>query len=172
MILLILILIMSCMMIFTSCGDSKVTDIAVTGSNQPRLTYVQGQELDLSKGSITVLVSGKETQVPLDAEGVTVSGYDKNTLGKQTLTITYLDKTTTYDVNVIARITAESYEKNYFVGDSINLAKGKLKIAKDNGTVSTVNFNNPNISVKSFDSSTAGEKKVTISYTEDRKSVV
>lgn len=162
----VLILIISCLVALTGCGESQVSDIAVTNSNAPRLTYVQGQDLDLSGGKLTAIVDGQETSVPLNAEDVTVSGYDKNLLGKQTLTITYKGKTTTIEVNVVARMVAENYETDYFVDDSFNNSKGRLRITKDDGSVFTVNLNNPNVRVKSFNSETAGNATVTVGYSD------
>ena len=87
----VLLLMVSCVAMFAGCKEkaSDITDIIVTSTNQPKLTYVQGQELDLSKGSITVLIDSKERFVPLSADGVSVSGYNKDQLGKQTLTVSY-----------------------------------------------------------------------------------
>ena len=163
---ILLILTATCLLTMAGCGGAEVSDIVITNSNQPRTTYVQGQELDLSKGSITVLTDGKESQVPLNAEGVTVSGYNKDQLGKQTLTVTYLEKSTTFEINVVARISADSYEKDYFVGDSFNSAKGKLKITNDDGTTTTVSFNSTLVSVSGFDSTAPGDKTVTVTYTD------
>lgn len=163
---ILLILTATCLLTMAGCGGAEVSDIIITNSNQPRTTYVQGQDLDLSKGSITVLSGGKESQVPLNAEGVTVSGYNKDQLGKQTLTVSYREKSTTFDINVVARVSADSYEKNYFIGDSFNAEKGKLKITNDDGTTTTVSFNSSLVSLGEFDSSTDGEKSVTVTYTD------
>ena len=66
--------------VFAGRGD-KIEEIYVSKTHAPRLSYVQGQELDLSSGVLTVVVKGEETLVPLNASGVSVTGYDKNQLG-------------------------------------------------------------------------------------------
>ena len=102
----------------TSCGEAEIEQIYVNTNHSPRLNYVQGQELDLSAGVLTVVIEGEETLVPLTNEGVSVSGYNKDQLGPQTLTVTYGEQTTTLKVTVVARATAESYAKDYFIGEA------------------------------------------------------
>lgn len=153
--------------LLVSCKkEADVTGISVTNANPPRTVYVLGQELDLSKGSITAIIDGESFKVPLNAEGVSVSGYDSSKLGKQTVTVTYKGQTTTFEINVVARVIAEEYENAYFIGDAFDTSKGRLKLTKDDGSVTTVNLNTSAVKVKSFDSSAAGEKEVVLSYTE------
>ena len=61
------------MLLLSSCGE-KVSDIYISSENSPRLTYVQGQDLDLSSGILTIVLDGQEEKVPLSSEEVTVSG--------------------------------------------------------------------------------------------------
>jgi len=156
--------------LLTSCGEEPETEIFVTSSNSPRLTYVQGQELDLSEGKLTLITDGKESEIPFTAEGVTVTGYNKDTLGSQTLTVTYMEKTAEITVNVIPRIRAENFETKYFVNGEFDKTRGKLLIARDNATTFSVNMNNDKVSLVSFDNSTAGEKQITVKYTEGANS--
>ena len=147
-----------------SCGD-KVEQIYITNAHKPRVDYVQGQELDLTNGLITVVIDGEESLIPMSSEEVSISGYDKNVIGTQTVTFTYKEKSATLSVNVIARAVAEGFEKGYFVGDAFKYDKGRLKIANDDAkTFTTVPFNDSKVSIKSFDSSTAGDKSVTAEY--------
>ncbi len=162
--LVLLMLIVAGLTLLTGCGGDEVTDIYVTSAGTPRLTYVQGQDLDLGNGVLTVVIDGAESSIPMDSSDVTVTGYNKDTLGKQTITITYQGKSANLDVTVIPRIVAESYEASYFVGDDFNNSKGRLRVAKDDGTTFTVNMNDPAVTLKSFDSSKAGEVTCTIAY--------
>jgi len=163
--LLILTLALAFVFGLTGCGGDSVESIYVSNSNAPRLNYVEGQDLDLTGGVLTAVVNGAETQIPLTSEEVSVTGYDKNTIGQQTLTVSYKEQTTTIKVNVIARITADGYETGYFVNDVFKSDKGKLRVANDNATTMTVDMNDPRVSLVSFDSSTPGEKTVTVKYT-------
>lgn len=164
-ILLLLIIVVAGIIGLTGCGD-KIEQIYITKNHSPRLNYVEGQDLDLSGGVLTVVVDGEETLVSLTDEAVSVTGYDKNTLGEQTLTVSYDEFTTTFTVKVIARAVAEGFEKQYFLGDAFNAAKGKIRLAKDDATTFTVNLNAPGVTIQSFDSSTPGTKTVNVQYTD------
>ena len=110
---LFLILCISALLMLSGCGGSEVTEAYITNSNLPRTTYVEGQDLDLSKGYLTVVRGGEETNIPFSAEGIAVSGYDKNTLGEQTVTFTYEGKATTLKVNVVRRMVFKGIIAKY-----------------------------------------------------------
>ena len=166
---LLLALLVVCVIGLTGCdkeSDSEIEQIYITSNHSPRLTYVEGQDLDLSGGILTVVIAGQETSVPLTDASVSVTGYDKNQLGEQTLTVAYDEFSTTITVKVIPRIVAEGFERQYFIGDTFNAAKGKLRIAKDDATTFTINMNDPKVTLQSFDSATEGVKTVTVQYTD------
>ena len=165
-VLLLIVALFSCAALFTSCGGDKVEQIYVDNSYAPRLTYVQGQELDLQNGIITAIINGEESLIPMTDAGVTVTGYNRDSLGSQNLIVTYKEKTTSITVNVIPRLTVEGYETSYFTGDSIKTDKGKVKVAKDDATTTMVPLNDPRVTIEGFDSSTAGEKTVTAKYSD------
>ncbi len=143
---------------------SKPQAIYFDKSNTPRQTYVQGQELALSGSSLTCQTEEGTTTVPADSAEVTVSGYDKDTLGEQTVTFTYMEQSTTLKVTVIPRIAVEGFDANYFVGDTFNKSNGRIKVADDNANVTSVNLKEDSVAISGFDSSTAGAKTVTVSY--------
>ena len=157
--------------LLTSCGD-KVKQIYVDNAHAPRLTYVEGQELDLQKGILTAVVGkkGEETLIPMTDESVSVTGYDANYIGSQVLIVSYEGLTTTITVNVIPRLVAEGYETGYFTGDTFKNNKGKLKVAKDDATTFLVSMDDPRVSVETFDTTTPGEKTVTVKYTDSSTS--
>ena len=149
----------------TSCNDEKITDIYIANVNAPRTLYVEGQDLDLSVGYLTVVMkNGEEAKLAFTSDEVSVSGYNKDQLGEQTVTFHYGDLTTTLTVTVIPRMVAEGYETLYFVGDAFNKEKGTFKIAADSGTTFTVNMSDSRVKVESFDSSKTGVVAVTVSY--------
>ena len=160
--MLLLVLAVFSVFALTGCNGPQVSDIYVAKSGMPKLVYVQGQEFDVSGGVLTVVTDGEESSIPMNSEGVSISGYDKEKLGKQTVTVTYMEKTVNLEVNVIARMVAESYEENYFVGDSFNANKGKIRLARDNGTTFNVNLNDKGVEIVSFDSSKAGTTAVAV----------
>ena len=158
------ITVLACVALLTGCNKSSVSAISISTSSKPREVYVQGQELEL-KGAITAIVNNEPTTVPLNSPDVTVEGYDPQKLGKQTLTVTYNGQTTTFEVNVVARMSAEGYETDYFVNDEFNLTKGKLKIMRDNAVPYTKTLDDSKVKID-FSSKTAGKVDVKVSYTE------
>lgn len=144
-----------------ACGGSKVDSIRF--DKTPRTVYVQGQELDLANTTVTVVKGDKTEQI--SASELSVSGYEKDTLGKQTVTFTYHEVSTTLDVTVIPRIEVEGAIRDYFVGDTFDQSKGRIRVANDKGEVSTVALNDSGVKVSGFDSSKAGSNvSVTIEY--------
>ena len=150
---------------FALAACNKVEWVSIDKNDMPRVTYVQGQELDLSGGELTVKDSEGTKKIGLDTKGVSVKGYDKDLLGEQTLTISYEGKKTELEVTVIPRVAVENYEKSYFVGDEFNKGKGRLKVAKDDGSVYSIQMNDAAVSIEGFDSSSeVNGLKVTARY--------
>lgn len=145
-----------------ACNPS-VQEITLDKSNMPQTVYVQGSELNLEKGSL--LADGNV--VPFSDGGVTISGYDKDKLGQQTLTVTYGGKELKYNVNVVTRIsTSESYM--YFVGEDIADAEMRLKITRDDGTSINVSVPSEGLTITGFDSSKATDKlTLNVTYNKD-----
>ena len=172
----ILVLVIACLAILSGCGENEgeggedspstsSTEVYIEKSLQPRVLYVEGQDLDLSNGAITIEKDGAKTRIPFNDSRVTVTGYDKNTIGNQTLTVTVEGKSTTLTVGVIPRMTVENAETEYFQHEFFNKTKGRVKIAKDDATTSYVDMKDSSITVEVFDSSSAGSTYATIKYT-------
>lgn len=139
-----------------------VNDLSLDRSDQPQTTYVLGTELDLTKG--TLMADG--TAVPLNADGVTVTGYDKNTLGQQTLTVTFGDKTVQYTVTVVPRFrTAEEYV--YFVGEEFSDVDVRINITRDDGTTIPVSSASEGLTVTGFSSAEPKELTLNAVYEKD-----
>ena len=109
---------------YTENGVTKTTNLnytvadSVTGitlKTKPSKTEYKYQEpLDITGGKITVS-KGSGTQDIEITEGM-VSGYDKTTLGKQTITITYGGQTVTYEVTVKDYVTGITVTPNTVTG--------------------------------------------------------
>ena len=148
-------------------GGSKdqVESINITKSNAPQSVFVEGNDLDFTEGKLTVTIDGEKSEIDLDDPEVVVTGYDKDQLGEQTLTITYKGQTTTFKVTVVPRISIAKYEPSYFVGEPMNMNKGELIVTADNGESEIVALNNPAVTVSGFDSSVANSAlRVTVGY--------
>ena len=81
--------------------EIELFEIAPTGievTPPTNLTYTEGEELDLT-GLVVTLHYNDGTSETV-TEGYTISGYDKNTVGTQTITVTYQGFTATFEVTV------------------------------------------------------------------------
>jgi len=92
-----------CLKAFTA--TKSVT--AITLKSPPaKNVFPLGSPLDLSGATITVNYSdGTKADIPVTMD--MASGYDMNTLGDQTVTITYADSTTTFPISIIANIITD-----------------------------------------------------------------
>lgn len=158
---ILLLAIVSVLLLFlVACG----TFDSIFFEKEPRTTYVQGQDLDFTDTVLVAMKKDKKEPVDINSEDVVITGYDKNTLGKQTVTFTYKEAATSLTVTVIPRIAFEGVTTEYFVGDAIDRAEGRIRVADDKGKTSTVSFNSEEITTEGFDSSSAGAKTVTVKY--------
>ena len=152
-------------MTLTACGGNKNVDIAIKEDAMPQSVFVLGEELDLSSGVLLVNVDGEMTEIAMNAEGVTVSGYDKNTLGEQKITVTYMEKSVELTVTVVARMQVVDYTADYLIDDKLDLTAGRLKITRNDGSNYTVILRSDKVKVEGFNSATAGTKNLTATYT-------
>ena len=154
-----------CAVFGVACKKEKVEKISISKSNAPQSVYVLGSELDLSEGILTVVINGKKTEVSLTDPKVVVSGYEKDKLGEQVLTVEYQKQTTVFKVNVVPRMLVQGYEPAYFVGEPINLEKGSVQITADDGKMTSVDLNDSTITVSGYDSTAANEAlPLTLTY--------
>ncbi len=144
----VLLLLIGALMAFVGCN--KVESISVDRNNLPQTKFVLGTEPDLSKMLLTV----DGTTIPLDSEGVTVSGYDKDRPGDQTLTVTYGGKTTEFTVTVVPRFQA-AQKYVYFLDETFADAQPRLNVTRNDGTTFTVTADD--LTVTGFDSSEPAE---------------
>ena len=166
---------------YTENGVTKTTNLnytvadSVTGitlKTKPSKTEYKYQEpLDITGGKITVS-KGSGTQDIEIAEGM-VSGYDKTTLGKQTLTITYGGQTVTYEVTV----------KDYVTGITVtpSVVTGKYndelsKLINDNNITYAVTYAKAGAKtpvvlaesmVSGYNKTNIAEQNLTITYTDN-----
>ena len=139
---------------------------SITVSGPTKTQYEIGDELDLTGLVVTAHYSdGSEAAV----EDYEVSGFDSSTAGEKTITVTYQDKTTTFTVNVkeaapvvtLESITVSGPTKTeYKIGEELDLTGLVVTAHYSTGDEATVT----GYEVSGFDSSTAGEKTITVTY--------
>jgi hypothetical protein len=146
-----------------SCDKGTATSIAI--GTQPQTVYVEGNELNLSAGTLEVTTKKGTTEVALSQAEVT--GYDKDTLGTQTLTVTYEDQTTTIDVTVKPRMVADANcVKSYLVGQELDRTAGSISITRDDGTSFSVALSSSAFQTFVYDFSKSGTAAVKTYYSE------
>lgn len=157
---MVLLAAMLASLLFALAGCNSSSKISIEKDDMPQTVFVQGNEIDLSAGSLTV--DGEK--ISLASEGVSVSGYDAQTLGEQTVTISYGGSSVQLKVTVVERLVAESYTNKYFTGEAFDFTKGQLKYTADNGTSSTVKFSGGEVSATYDFSSASASSPVTLAY--------
>ena len=80
--------------------EKELASISVTPPTKTE--YLEGKEqLDVTGGKLTLTYNNGTTE-EIDLAADMVSGFDNTKVGKQTLTVTYQGKTTTFEVEIIA----------------------------------------------------------------------
>ena len=141
---------------------------SITVSGPTKTQYEIGDELDLTGLVVTAHYSDRNEKV-LSAGDYEVSGFDSSTAGEKTITVTYQDKTTAFTVNVkeaapvvtLESITVSGPTKTeYKIGEELDLTGLVVTAHYSTGDEATVT----GYEVSGFDSSTAGEKTITVTY--------
>ncbi len=83
-------------------SEKEITEILVD-TKPTKLTYIKEKEnLDLAGGTLKVMYNDETSEtIPMTADGVTVSGFSNETIGTITITVTYQNKTTQFEVEII-----------------------------------------------------------------------
>lgn len=151
-------------------ANKMATGIAV--KTQPEnTTFVQGTSLDLTGGVLSVSYNdGSSEDLSVTADGVTVTGYNKDSVGEQTLTVSYEGQQTTLKVNVIARavtgitVLTQPTQTAYYTGHDLDLAGGTIHAIYNDGSAEDVSMTASGVTVSGYDKNTAGQQALTVTY--------
>lgn len=146
-----------------------VSSIAIDEDNRPQLVYYVGDSF-VDGGKIKVSYSDSSEKV-IDITAGMVTGFSTSSANENlTLTVTYGEKTTTYNVEV-KEVAVESVtltpptKTNYMVGDSLDLTGGYVTVTYNNGKEETLSLTAAGVSVTGFNSSsTAASQTITVTY--------
>lgn len=142
----------------------EITQITVASSF--KTSYFVGETLSVDGGKLNVKYnSNKTTQVEITKS--MVSDFDSSTSGTKFMTITYEGKTTQvqYIITdiVLTKIELDSsFKTEYFVGETLDISGGKIKLTYNNGDTEEINITKEMISQFSTEEPT--EKNLTITY--------
>ena len=135
----------------------------------PKTEYLLNEDLNIEEAIITAEYSnGKTVDIFMSDPEVEVKNYDKTKVGKQTVTVEYKGKTTTFDVDVIStllskiEITNGPSRTNYYAGQRFDNSGMTVEAIYDNGMRRVIT----NYVVTDGENLKANQTKVTISYTE------
>lgn len=143
-------------------------DIAVTSPG--RTIYQIGDKLDLTGLKVEAVYSDGST---IDiTERAEITGFDSETAGEKTITVSYRGAEKTFTVNVaepekpeepvLTELRVREPDKmEYQIGDKLDLTGMKVVAVYSDGNAEDVT---DEAEVAGFDSETAGEKNVTVSY--------
>ncbi len=89
--------------------DKTVSKIEIN-KKPSKIQYIQNkEELDLTGGTITASYNdNSQEEIELTSKLITVSGFNNKNIGKNTITVEYSSKITTFDVEIIAEIKPEN----------------------------------------------------------------
>ena len=134
----------------------------------PKAEYKYGEPLNIAGGTIeTIRSNGAKETINITTSMVT--GYNPNKIGKQKITVTYKDKTTSYEVDVKDYIEDIDIVKPnklvYKIGEKIDLTGGKVKpIMASKIATTPVAMTNSEVQIEGFDTSTEGAKTIKVTY--------
>ncbi len=145
-------------------NEVKISGIAIK-TKPEKTTYYAGDELDTEGLTLTATYNNGTTETI--TEGFTCTPETLDTVGTQKITVTYVGKTTTFDVTVNkVEITGVEIKSNptkttYYTGESFSTEGLELLVSYNNGTTEIVTFG---FSTTGFNSSTVGTKTIKVSY--------
>lgn len=130
-----------------------------------KVNYLEGKdELDLTGGIITVYYDDSTSTMPMTPDMIT--GFDNSKPGTQTLTVTYLGKTATFDVVIKAKsLVGFELVKNpvktvYKEGEALTLEGIVGRFTYDNGAIVDLPISTE--SVSGFDNRKVGKQTITV----------
>lgn len=92
--------------------------------------YTQNEELDLTGGIVKVTYSdGTTIEMNLNSKSFTLTGYNNQTLGTQTITVEYEGYTTTFEVEVVETTTEPVLSD--FSNAKVNITDAKVYLFKE-----------------------------------------
>ena len=152
----------------TTTFDVVVNNVEESGivvNTLPKTTYFLGDEADFSALSIKLLYNNGTSTVIMD--GFTTTGFDSSTTGVKTITVTYGDFFTNFDITVknpeITSITVKTppTKTEYKPGETLDLSGLVLSANYDDGSSVEVT---DGYTYDPVDLSTPGTKSVTVYY--------
>lgn len=129
--------------------------------------YIEGQELDLS-GAMIKVTFNNGTELKKNVTLDMISGYDKNSVGTQEVTVTANGKTTTFQVEVLQKmltkikLASNPSKMEYIVDESFDISGAQISLCFNDGEEKQIAVTEDMFDAP--DMTTAGTKDVQIFY--------
>lgn len=161
---------------FTATVKAKSVKSVELVSAPEKTEVLEGKDLDLTGAKIKVVYDNGTEDLGVNVTSDMISGFDKNTVGKQTITIKYNGYTVaqTFEVTVIEKSVsdvkiAENNVTNIKEGKAFTF-DGTILVSYNNDTTEKVAFSDKSVKVDAskVDTATPGIYKVTVVYTDKK----
>jgi surface protein len=134
-----------------------------------KVEYFVGEDFSAKGGALKITYNNGDTKIiDLTADGVKISGFDKNKATKQTLKVECLGKETTFEVLVKAKsavsisITTSPKKTEYIKGEKLDVSEGEITVKYDSGEEKIVELSATKIS--GYDRNKVGKQTLTVEY--------
>ena len=144
----------------------QVLPASINAVTVPASGYL-GVNLNLSSAKI----NANYADTTVDSVSITddmISGFGKNQLGSQTVTVSYLGRSTTFNVNIVTDTVASvsmissPHKTEYFEGENLSLNGAKLNAVYQSGKTEIVNITSAMIS--GYNKNTLGNQNATVTF--------
>ena len=151
----------------------KKTLDSITVTPPTKTTYEIGETLDVTGGTVQAFYSDGtfDEAVPLTLD--MCSGFDSSTAGQKTVTVTYENKTATFNVTVrdgsvtptmesISARLAEGY--TIYKGDELDKSKILITVNYSDGSTAAVIGSDSGVTITGYSKTKVGDQTITIKY--------
>ena len=133
-----------------------------------KTVYIKGEELNLEGGTIEVVFEDGDI-IEESLSNTTITGFNSNTIGTQTITADYQGIKITFQITVKNDVLSITMEKNpnkttYYKGDNFDKTGGKIRVVYENGETEIIGLENVEVETKGYNSNMAGEQTITVRY--------
>ena len=140
-------------------------------------TYSIGDVIDTDGAKLHIVYDdGREEDVPLSDSSIKINNFDTSSAGEKTFNIMYKTLPAYATITVVDRevssIALSGIKTDYKVGDSFDAATGVLKVTYADGTEEDVSLSNSLVAIDGFDTTSAGEKTITVTYKDKKATAV
>ena len=138
----IIVVVLTLSSLLISCGKEANIDY-IEIYNSPRLTYLEGEEIDLSNAQVRIVYKNNTEKI-IDVTPSMISGFDPTILGKQYVQIFYEDRSATLEITVVkqeiqtAVVLISSGNATLVQDQNLNLDNAFISLTLMNGETAVI----------------------------------